>query len=175
MHERWDSSRDWFQCQRIDGSSILIVALDGGAGDSVLSGEAFGSVLFLILRGSRVGMLIPLEAYRLFLLLPDVIERRCEVGGVRRDSFVRFWQVCHFLTNYLTYCLFRNADFLSYGFLGPACEPEVKDPLVPGLLRILVNPREPLTHSALGGVSTLLACQLLLTTPLTTFYLLTFC
>jgi hypothetical protein len=33
----------------------------------------------------------------LLLLLPDVVDRRVEIGQVRSSGFQTFWQLCHFV------------------------------------------------------------------------------
>ena len=66
--------------------------------------------------------------------LPDVVDRRLEIGQMRSDGFVRFRQICHFRTNRV-YLRFNDPDRLADLILGMTGQPEVEDALVPRLLR----------------------------------------
>ena len=85
------------------------------------------------------------------MLLPNVVGGNVEVYGVVSGclrEFVKFRQVCRNLTNF-TNSLFGDANFIGYLFYRPARKPQFKYPLIPRLLRVLVNARKPFSNCAI--------------------------
>ena len=88
---------------------------------------------------------------RLLLLLPNVVDRRREVGcvlGCGLIDFVKFWQTCRFLTN-LLHGLFCDSNRVSNLLLRITSQPKVEDALIPCFLGVLVDATQPIT----SGVS----------------------